>query len=135
LANLRAHEAAGDLRGVVSTMASLGAATVDTDVAAAARWLADGIDAGVGVGYWHGEAYCVVATIVLLVKTRRLVDAVRLDGALQPYLPTLRASLPPAHYAGYRAAVESARSRLDPAELDQAATGLSSSWPVIRNYT
>jgi hypothetical protein len=31
-------------------MASLGAATVDTDVAAAARWLADGIDAGVRVG-------------------------------------------------------------------------------------
>jgi predicted ATPase/DNA-binding CsgD family transcriptional regulator len=134
LANLRAHEAAGDLRGVVSTMASLGAATVDTDVAAAARWLADGIDAGVRVGYWHGEAYCVVATIVLLIKTRRLLDAARLDGAMQPYLPTLRASLPPAHYAGYRAAVEFARSRLDPAAFDRAAGELSGGWPVVRDH-
>jgi predicted ATPase/DNA-binding CsgD family transcriptional regulator len=134
LANLRAHEAAGDLRGVVSTMASLGAATLDTDIAAAARWLADGIDAGVRVGYWHGEAYCVVATIVLLVKTRRLLDAARLDGAMQPYLPTLRASLPPAHYAGYRAAVESARSRLDPAALDRAARELTGGWPVVRDH-
>jgi predicted ATPase/DNA-binding CsgD family transcriptional regulator len=134
LANLRAHEAAGDLRGVVSTMASLGAATLDTDVAGAARWLADGIDAGVRVGYWHGEAYCVVATIVLLIKTRRLLDAARLDGAMQPYLPTLRASLPPAHYAGYRAAVESARSRLDPAVFDQAASELTGGWPVVRDH-
>jgi predicted ATPase/DNA-binding CsgD family transcriptional regulator len=134
LANLRAHEAAGDLRGVVSTMASLGAATVDTDVTAAARWLADGIDAGVRVGYWHGEAYCVVVTIVLLIKTGRLLDAVRLDDALQPYLPTLRASLPPAHYTGYRAVVDSARSRLDPAARDQAAGELTGGWPVVRDH-
>ncbi len=135
LANLRAHEAAGDLRGVVSTMASLGAATIRTDIPAAARWIADGLEAGTAIGYWHGEAYCVVAAIVLLVRARRPLDAVRLDNALEPYLPTLHASLPPAHYAQYRAAVESARTRLDAAELDQAATGLASSWPVIRNHT
>jgi predicted ATPase/DNA-binding CsgD family transcriptional regulator len=133
LANLRAHEAAGDRRGVVSTMASLGAATLDTDVPAAARWIADGIDEGVRVGYWHGEAYCVVAMIVLLIKTRQLLDAARLDGAMQPYLPTLRASLPPGHYAGYRAAVDSARSRLGPAAFDQAATELTGGWPVVRD--
>jgi len=135
LANLRAHEAAGDLRGVVSTMASLGGATISTDIPAAARWLADGLEAGTAIGYWHGEAYCVVAAIVLLVRARRSLDAVRLDNAIQPYLPTLRASLPPAHYASYRAAVESARGRLDPAELDQAATELVGRWPVIRDFT
>jgi predicted ATPase/DNA-binding CsgD family transcriptional regulator len=132
LANLRAHEAAGDLRGVVSTMASLGAATLDTDIPASARWVADGIDAGVKVGYWHGEAYNVVVLIVLLIRARRLLDAVRLDGAMQPYLPTLRASLPPEHYAGYRAAVDSARRRLDPAAFDQAVKELAGSWPAVR---
>ena len=135
LANLRAHEAAGDLRGVVSTMASLGGATISTDIPAAARWIADGLEAGTAIGYWHGEAYCVVAAIVLLVRARRPLDAVRLDNAIQPYMPTLHASLPPAHYAAYRAAVESARGRLDPAELAQAATGLTGSWPVIRGHT
>jgi predicted ATPase/DNA-binding CsgD family transcriptional regulator len=132
LANLRAHEAAGDLRGVVSTMASLGAATLDTDIAASARWITDGIDAGVRVGYWHGEAYCVAVLIVLLIRTGRSLDAVRLDGAMQPYLPTLRASLPPDHYAGYRAAVESARGGLDVAAFDQAVSELVGSWPVVR---
>jgi predicted ATPase/DNA-binding CsgD family transcriptional regulator len=132
LANLRAHEAAGDLRGVVSTMASLAAATLDTDIAASARWIADGIDSGVQIGYWHGQAYCVVALIVLLIRTGRPLDAVRLDGAMQPYLPTLRASLPPAHYAGYRAAADSARRGLDPAAFDQAVNELAGSWPVVR---
>lgn len=75
-----------------------------------------------------------VATIVLLIKTRRLLDAARLDGAMQPYLPTLRASLPPAHYAGYRAAVEFARSRLDPAAFDQAAGELTGGWPAVRDH-
>jgi predicted ATPase/DNA-binding CsgD family transcriptional regulator len=132
LANLRAHEAAGDLRGVVSTMASLAAATLDTDVAASARWIADGIDAGVKVGYWHGEAYCVVALIVLLARTGRPLDAVRLDGAMQPYLPTLRASLPPNHYAGYRNAVDAARRGLDLAARDPAVNELVGSWPAVR---
>jgi predicted ATPase/DNA-binding CsgD family transcriptional regulator len=134
LANLRAHEAAGDLRGVVSTMASLGAATLDTDIAASARWIADGMDTGVKVGYWHGEAYCVAVLTVLLIRAERLLDAVRLDGAMQPYLPTLRASLPPEHYAGYRAAVDSARSRLDPAAFGQAVRELAGSWPVVRGH-
>jgi predicted ATPase/DNA-binding CsgD family transcriptional regulator len=132
LANLRAHEAAGDLRGVVSTMASLASATMDTDIAASARWIADGIDAGVKVGYWHGEAYCIVALIVLLIRTGRPLDAVRLDGAMQPYLATLRTSLPPAHYARYRKAVDSARRGLDPAAFDQAVKELAGSWPVVR---
>jgi predicted ATPase/DNA-binding CsgD family transcriptional regulator len=132
LANLRAHEAAGDLRGVVSTMASLAAATLETDTSASARWIADGIDAGVEVGYWHGEAYCVAVLVVLLIRTGRPLDAVRLDGAMQPYLPTLQASLPPSHYAGYRAAVDSARHGLDPAAFDQAARELAGSWPVVR---
>jgi predicted ATPase/DNA-binding CsgD family transcriptional regulator len=135
LANLRAHEAAGDLRGVVSTMASLAGATISTDIPAAARWIADGLEAGTAIGYWHGEAYCVVAAIVLLVRARRPLDAVRLDNAIQPYLPTLHASLPPAHYAAYRAAVESARGRLDPGDLAEAATGLTGRWPVIRDHT
>jgi predicted ATPase/DNA-binding CsgD family transcriptional regulator len=132
LANLHAHEAAGDLRGVVSTMASIAAATLDTDIAASARWIADGIDTGARVGYWHGEAYNVVVLIVLLIRTKRLLDAVRLDGAMQPYLPTLRASLPPDHYAGYRAAADSARHRLDRAAFDQAMGELTGSWPVVR---
>jgi predicted ATPase/DNA-binding CsgD family transcriptional regulator len=132
LANLGAHEAAGDLRGVVSTMASLAATTLDTDIAAAGRWIADGIDTGAKVGYWHGEAYNVVVLIVLLIRTQRLLDAVRLDGAMRPYLPTLRASLPPEHYAGYRAAVDSARRRLDRAAFDQAVGELAGSWPVVR---
>lgn len=132
LANLRAHEAAGDLRGVVSTMASLAAATLETDTAASARWIADGIDAGVRVGYWHGEAYCVVALIVLLTRMGRPLDAVRLDDAMQPYLPTLRASLPPGHYAGYRKAAASARGHPDLAAVDQAAGVPAESWPVVR---
>jgi predicted ATPase/DNA-binding CsgD family transcriptional regulator len=132
LANLRAHEAAGDLRGVVSTMASLAAATLATDSAASARWIADGIDTGVKVGYWHGEAYCVVALIVLLARTDRPLDAVRLDAAMQPYLATLRASLPPSHYAGFRKAADSARSALDPVAVEQAAGELAGSWPVVR---
>jgi predicted ATPase/DNA-binding CsgD family transcriptional regulator len=132
LANLRAHQAAGDLRGAVSTMASLASATMETDTAASARWIADGIDAGVGVGYWHGEAYCVVALIVLLIRMGRPLDAVRLDGAMQPHLPTLRASLPPAHYASYRKTVASARRGLDPAAFDQAVQELAGSWPVVR---
>ncbi|HXP53724.1 MAG TPA: LuxR C-terminal-related transcriptional regulator [Streptosporangiaceae bacterium] len=132
LANLRAHEAAGDLRGVASTMASLAAATLDTDTAAAARWIADGIDVGVTVGYWHGEAYCVVALIVLLTRTGRPLDAVRLDDAMQPYLPTLRASLPPGHYAGFRKAADAARGRLDRPAADQAAGELAGGWPVVR---
>jgi DNA-binding NarL/FixJ family response regulator len=50
-------------------------------------------------------------------------------------LPTLQASLPPAHYASYRAAVESARRRLEPAELDHvAAAELTGRWPVIRDH-
>jgi DNA-binding CsgD family transcriptional regulator/tetratricopeptide (TPR) repeat protein len=132
LANLRAHEAAGDLRGVVSTMASLAAATLDTDVAASARWIADGIDMGAKVGYWHGEAYCVAVLTVLLTETGRPLDALRLDGAMQPYLPTLRASLPPGHYAGYRAAADSARRRLDPAASGQAVGEWAGSWPALR---
>jgi DNA-binding CsgD family transcriptional regulator len=135
LANLRAHEAAGDLRGVVSTMASLASVTIATDVPAAARWITGGIDVATTIGYWHGEAYCVVAAIVLLVRARRSLDAVQLDNAIAPYLPTLQASLPPAHYASYRAAVESARRRLEPAELDHvAAAELTGRWPVIRDH-
>jgi predicted ATPase/DNA-binding CsgD family transcriptional regulator len=132
LANLRAHEAAGDLRGVVSTMAGLGAATVDTDTAACARWIADGIDLGAKVGYWHGEAYCAAVLTVLLVKTGRPLDAVRLDGAMQPYLATLRASLAPSHYASYRAQVDAARGRLGFASVDQAVKEWVGSWPAVR---
>lgn len=100
LASLRAYELAGDTRGVVSTMAGLGAAMAETDVPAAARWLADGIDKAASIGYWHGEAYCVVATIVLLVRTGQLPAAVALEGAMKAHLPVLRASMPPAQYAG-----------------------------------
>jgi predicted ATPase/DNA-binding CsgD family transcriptional regulator len=134
LASLRAHEAAGDLRGVVTAMASLGASTIRTDVPAAARWIADGLDTGVRTGYWHGQAYCVVAAIVLLIKARRLPEAARLEGAIRPYLPTLQASLPPAHYTEYRNAVDTARARLGAAAFDQAAQELTGSWPVIRDH-
>jgi predicted ATPase/DNA-binding CsgD family transcriptional regulator len=132
LANLGAHEAAGDLRGVVSTMASLGAASIRTDVPGAARWLTDGIDTAVRIGYWHGEAYCVVATIVLLVAESRFGEAARLDDAMQPYLPRVRASLPPAHYDQYRKLAGRARSALLP-----GAAGLTAipagDWATIRN--
>jgi DNA-binding CsgD family transcriptional regulator len=116
----------------LASKASLAAVTLETDTAASARWIADGIDAGVRVGYWHGEAYCVVALIVLLTRMGRPLDAVRLDDAMQPYLPTLRASLPPGHYAGYRKAADSARGRLDPAAAGQAPGDLAGSWPVVR---
>jgi predicted ATPase/DNA-binding CsgD family transcriptional regulator len=130
-ANLRAHQAAGDLRGVVSTMALLGAATAAVDAPAAARWLADGLATGARIGYWHGEAYCVVATIVLLITAGRPLDAARLDGALRPHQPALRASMPPGHYRAYRSAVESARSA-DPAAFDRAAETLAGGWPGTR---
>jgi predicted ATPase/DNA-binding CsgD family transcriptional regulator len=130
-ANLRAHQAAGDLRGAVSTMASLGAATAATDVPAAARWLADGLATGTRIGYWHGEAYCVVGTIVLLIAAGRPLGAARLEGALQPHQPALRASLPPRLYASYRSTVESARSA-DPAPFDRAADAFTGGWPATR---
>jgi predicted ATPase/DNA-binding CsgD family transcriptional regulator len=130
-ANLRAHQAAGDLRGAVSTMASLGAATAATDVPAAARWLADGLATGARIGYWHGEAYCVVGTIVLLVVAGRPLDAARLDGALRPHLTTLQASLPPRHYASYRSMVESARAA-DPVAFDRAVGALTGGWAATR---
>jgi DNA-binding NarL/FixJ family response regulator len=44
----------------------------------------------------------------------------------------LRTSLPPAHYARYRKAVDSARRGLDPAAFDQAVKELAGSWPVVR---
>jgi predicted ATPase/DNA-binding CsgD family transcriptional regulator len=133
LASLRAYELSGDTRGVVSTMAGLGAAIADTDPPAAARWLADGIDKGASIGYWHGEAYCVVATICLLVKTGQLPDAVRLDGAMQPHLPTLRASMPPDEYTGYRRLADWARRQLGPAAFDEAATELTGNWKAVRD--
>jgi predicted ATPase/DNA-binding CsgD family transcriptional regulator len=138
LANLRAHEAAGDLRGVASTMASLGAATSRTDARAAARWLADGIDTAVRIGYWHGEAYCVIATIVLLVRERRFADAIALEDGLEPYLPTLAASVPPGQYGGYRVLVTRARAALDAAGSGvegsgTGAPGLTGSWPAVRD--
>jgi predicted ATPase/DNA-binding CsgD family transcriptional regulator len=134
LANLRAFELAGDQRGMVSTMAGLGAMLAGSDPPAAARWIADGIDAGVSTGYWHGQAYCVVAAIVLAVRAGRLPDAARLDGALQPYLPTLRASLPPEQYAGYRAMADRARSALGDAAFGQASRELPAGWPALRDH-
>jgi DNA-binding CsgD family transcriptional regulator len=138
LANLRAHEAAGDLRGVASTMASLGAATARTDARAAARWLADGIDTAVRIGYWHGEAYCVIAAIVLLVWERRFADAIALEDGIEPYLVTLAASVPPSQYGGYRALVARARVALGPAGSGPGAPGLTGSeltgsWPAVRD--
>jgi predicted ATPase/DNA-binding CsgD family transcriptional regulator len=134
LASLRAHELAGDQRGMVSTMATLGAFLAYSDAPAAARWIAEGIDAGIRTGYWHGQAYCVVAAIVLLVRVGRPPDAARLEGALQPYLATLRASIPPDQYAAYRAMVDKARSRLGDAAFDQAARELGGGWPVLRDH-
>lgn len=138
LANLRAHEAAGDLRGVASTMASLGAATGRTDARAAARWLADGIDTAVRIGYWHGEAYCVIAAIVLLVWERRFADAIALEDGIEPYLATLAASVPPSQYGGYRVLVARARAALGPAGSGAGAPGptgseLTGSWPAVRD--
>ena len=134
LANLRAFELAGDQRGMVSTMAGLGGMLARSDPPAAARWIAEGIDAGISTGYWHGQAYCVVSAIVLAVSAGRPLDAARLDGALQPYLPTLRASLPPEQYAGYRAQADRARSALGDAAFDQAAGELAAGWPVLRDH-
>jgi predicted ATPase/DNA-binding CsgD family transcriptional regulator len=132
LANLRAHEAAGDLRGVASTMASLGAATARTDARAAARWLADGIDTAVRIGYWHGEAYCVIAAIVLLVWERRFADAIALEDGIEPYLATLAASVPPSQYGGYRALVARARAALGSESSGTGAPELTGSWPAVR---
>jgi predicted ATPase/DNA-binding CsgD family transcriptional regulator len=143
LANLRAHEAAGDLRGVASTMASLGAATARTDAPAAARWLADGIDTAARIGYWHGEAYGVIAAIVLLVWERRFAEAIALEDGIERYLPTLAASVPPSQYGGYRVLVARARAALVPAGSgaedsgmggsDTGAPELSASWPAVRD--
>jgi DNA-binding CsgD family transcriptional regulator len=132
IANLRAHELAGDLRGVASTRASLGAVTVNTDATQAATWLAGSMDLATRIGYWHGEAYCVLVTTVLLVRTGQPLEAAWLDGATQPYMTTLRASLPPHYYAGYLVAIDSARDQLGSAVFDQAAAGHSVAWPVIR---
>jgi DNA-binding CsgD family transcriptional regulator len=145
LANLRAHEAAGDLRGVASTMASLGAATARIDARAAARWLADGIDTAVRIGYWHGEAYGVIAAIVLLVWERRFAEAIALEDGIEPYLPTLAASVPPSQYRGYRALVDRARAALGPAASGTGGSGtggsgtgspaLTGSWSAVRDRT
>jgi len=135
LASLRAYELSGDARGVVSTMAGLGAAIADTDPPVAAGWLAGGIDKAVSIGYWHGEAYCVVATICLLVTTGQLLDAVRLDAAMTPHLPTLRASMPPDEYTGYRKLADSARRGLSPAVFDAAAAELTGNWTAVRDRT
>ena len=135
LANVRAHEAAGDLRGVASTMASLGAATARTDVRAGARWLADGIDTAVRIGYWHGEAYGVIAAIVLLVWERRFAEAIALEDGIEPYLPTLAASVPPSQYGGYRVLVARARAALGPAGSGTGAPALTGSWSAVRDRT
>jgi predicted ATPase/DNA-binding CsgD family transcriptional regulator len=134
IANLRAYERAGDLRGVVSTMANLGALLADTDVPAAAQWISTGLDAGISSGYWHGQAYCVVAAVFLTWRAGQLPDAARLYCAMRPYLTTLQASMPPEYYADYQSVADSVREQLGAAAFDQATAELAEAWPVVRGY-
>lgn len=132
LANVRAHEAAGDLRGVASTMASLGAVISSSDVSAAARWYRDGLITARTIGYWHGEAYCIVGVGALLAEVSRFADAARLYGAVRARLPVLQAGTPPDSYAGYLATVEAARSALGSDAFERCAAELSSDWAMVR---
>jgi predicted ATPase/DNA-binding CsgD family transcriptional regulator len=132
LDNLTAHEHAGDLRGVASTQAGLGSVVAGTDNRSAAGWYLGGIETAHGIGYWHGEAYCVIGVIALLAGIGRDLDAARLAGAMQKHLPVMKAGLPPADFAGYLAALNAVATRLGAEAFEQAAQELPRDWASIR---
>jgi DNA-binding CsgD family transcriptional regulator len=135
LANLRAHEAAGDLRGVASTMAVIGSVIGSSDAPTAARWFRDGLATARKIGYWHGEAYCVLGMAALLTEVGNMPEAARLHAAMQPYVPVMQASIPPEYFAGYPESLDAARSAVGAAAFAEAAAELAGDWEAVRSQT
>ena len=91
-----AYEASGDRRGVVSALAALGAYSEPPE---AARWLRQAIDVAASVGYRHGEFFSVCALVTKAIDSGRVRGAAELAGGLAPYLPFVKANVPPALFA------------------------------------
>ncbi len=133
LANLAAHRDAVDERGVVTTMATLGAVWLPVDQAVAARWFRDGLDAAQRIGYWHGEAFCVLGLAEAASAAGRAADAVLLDTCLRPRLSVLKAGLPARGFDEYVHALADAREALG-AECAAVERSAPSHWPSIRRH-
>jgi predicted ATPase/DNA-binding NarL/FixJ family response regulator len=131
IANLHAHRDSGDLRGVVTSMATLGSAWQAADPAVSARWYRDGLDEGRRIGYWHGEAYCVIGLAATAAGAGRSADAVSLDAALQPHLAVIKAGLPPHYFDAYEQSMAQARAVLGDAS-HAAVVDAPTHWPNIR---
>jgi DNA-binding CsgD family transcriptional regulator len=128
--NLEAHGAAGDRRGAVSAMAGLGAAS--SEVPTSARWFRDGLDEAQRIGYWHGEAFCMMGLAACAAASGRLLDAAILDGGLQPHMAVLKANLPPNYFSGYRKAIDRVGAHLGDA-FEPAARSAPLHWPKLRD--
>ena len=101
LANLAANEATGDGRGVISALGGLGA--VSAPHPEAAQWFARGLEEAIRIGYWHGQAFCVMGIAARAAWAGRVSEAVALDRAIRPHWGVLQAQLPPSYFKQYEA--------------------------------
>jgi predicted ATPase/DNA-binding CsgD family transcriptional regulator len=131
LANLDANAAAGDRRGVVSAMATLGASVPSADPSAAARWFAAGLEEAIRIGYWHGQAVCVFGLAVRCAGSGRYREAAELHGGLIESLYALQALVGPAFYADYLSTIAEVQGHLGK-EFATIVGTADRSWPRVR---
>jgi predicted ATPase/DNA-binding CsgD family transcriptional regulator len=128
-ANLEALRAAGDRRGVVSAMAGLGVGS--SDLPTSASWFRDALDEAQRIGYWHGEAFCVMGLAARAAQSGRSLEAAVLDGGLRPHMAVLQANLPPNYFSGYGRAMGPLMAEMGES-FEQAARSAPMHWPKLR---
>jgi DNA-binding CsgD family transcriptional regulator len=131
LANLRAHREAGDLRGVVTSLAGIGATWTPADHATSAYFLRDGLLEAQRIGYWQGEAVCVLGIVGTAAVAGFHGEALRLNAALGPHLEVIRAHLPHHYFEQYTENIRLARGDR-PDDGDRVASAAAVHWPQIR---
>jgi predicted ATPase/DNA-binding CsgD family transcriptional regulator len=127
--NLDAHRAAGDRRGVVSAMSALGVGS--SDMPTAAGWFRDALDESQRIGYWHGEAICVMGLAACAAQAGRSREAAILDGGLRPHMGVLKANLPPNYFSGYGKAMDPLAAAMGD-DFERAASSAPMHWPKLR---
>jgi predicted ATPase/DNA-binding CsgD family transcriptional regulator len=131
--NLRECGRIGEMRGVATTLPSLGAvALMQGDVRRAAAWYAHSLRLSRDIGYWHAMGFSVAGTVATLALASELRDAARLHGSLVDKMAVLRRGMPPEYFALYEGLVDRVREGLGRSEFEAlVARGETEAWDVV----
>jgi DNA-binding CsgD family transcriptional regulator/tetratricopeptide (TPR) repeat protein len=108
-----AYLSSGDRRGAVSALAALGRLAPPAE---ATRWLREAIELAANLGYRHGELFSICVVVAKAIEAGRIRDAVELDAALDPYMPVVKANVPPRFFENYVATVAHVRQAVGNSE-------------------